>query len=157
MSKNFNQNNNERNYNNRGRNNNFNDRKVAKQPRVNPNEVKAPLYLPADLDKNILTEINDVLNETKFNKISIPIGTYRCLIESNVDCDDNRVRTIGYIKKYNPETKEFTIVIFENLIEKIKEQGDIAVELQFTKYKNTLGTITKFNIVPIFVEVPVED
>ena len=63
--------NNERTYNNnhRGRNNNRN--KVAKQPKVNPNEIKAPLYLSENLSEDIINEITDVLTNTRFNKISM--------------------------------------------------------------------------------------
>lgn len=149
--------NNERTYNNnhRGRNNNRN--KVAKQPKVNPNEIKAPLYLSANLSEDIINEITDVLTNTRFNKISIPLSTYRCLVDSNVDADDNRVCTIGYIRNYNAETKEFTVVVFSNFIDIIKEQGDIALELQFTKYKEGLGTITKFIIVPVYNEESEDD
>lgn len=139
--------------NNKEHNNNFNERnKVAKQPKVNPNELKAPLFLPADLNENIVSEILDVLEKNRFNKISIPVGTYRNLIESNIDADDTRVCTIGYVRGYNAETEEFTVIVFSKFIDLIKSHGDIAMELQFTEYKEKLGTITKFNIVPAVYE-----
>ena len=154
---NTNRNNNGRNNNNRrGQNNNFN-KKVTRQPRVNPNEIKAPLYLPADLNENIVNEITTVLTETKFNKISIPLGTYRCIIDSNVDADDARVCTIGYIRKYDAETKEFTLTLFNKFTDLIKSQGDVVVELQFTTFKEALGSITKFNIVPVVYEEVTEE
>lgn len=145
-------NNNERKY------NNFNERKKTnKQPKVNPNELKAPLFLSADLNENIVNEILDVLAETKFNKISMPLGTYRCLIDSDLDESDTRVCTIGYIRSFNPETKEFTVIVFSKFLDLIKEYGDIAMELQFTNHKEHLGTITKFNIVPVVYEEESED
>lgn len=154
---NTNRNNNGRNNNNRrGQNNNFN-KKVVRQPKVNPNEIKAPLYLPADLNENIVNEITTVLTETKFNKISIPLGTYRCMIDNNVDADDTRVCTIGYIRKYNAETKEFTLTLFNNFVDLIKSMGDVVVELQFTTFKEALGSITKFNIVPVVYEEVAEE
>jgi len=138
--------NNEKNHNNEGRRNNFSKR--DKQPKVNPNEIKLPLYLPADLDEKIANEILNVLDSTKFNKISIPVGTYRGFLE-DVDEGDNRVCTIGYIRNYNAENNEFTVVVFSKFTNTIKEFGDIAMELAFNIYKNALGTITKFNIVPV--------
>lgn len=146
---NTNQNNNERHHNNRGGHNFNNRKKVNKQPKVNPNEIKVPLYLPADLDENIINEINNVLTTTKFDKISIPLGTYRCLIDSNVDADDARVSTIGYIRKYDAETEMFTVVIFSNFIDFFKAQSDNVVTLQFNSHKDHLRTITKFIIVPV--------
>lgn len=148
---NKNQNNNGKKYNNNGgRNNNRN--KVNMQSKVNPNEIKVPLYLPADLNKNIINEIIDVINTTKFDKISIPLGTYRCLIDSNADANDNRISTIGYIRKYDTETEMFTVVIFNNFIDLFKSKSDNAITLQYNSYKDHLGTITKFNIVPVFYE-----
>lgn len=161
MSKNnTNQNNNGRNYNNnrKGRNNNFNDhKKVVKHPRVNPNEIKVPLYLPANLNENITNEILDVLAATKFNKISFPLGTYRCLVDSSVDENDTRICTIGHVRGYNAETKEFTVIVFDKFIETIKSHENVAVDLMFTTYKENLGTITKINIVPAFSEEKCED
>lgn len=152
MNKN-NQNNNGKSYNN----NNFNSRKkVARQPKVNPNEIKASLFLPANLNENIKNEILDVLATTKFNKISIPLGTYRFMIDSNISEDDNRICTIGYIRNYNADTKEFTVVIFSKFIDLVKGNSNVAIELQFTEYKENLGTITKFNIIPVIVDYEVE-
>lgn len=156
MNNNTNYNNNKRN--NRGRNNNFDEnRKAIKQPKVNPNEIKLPLYLPADLEENIVNEIFDVLSTTRFNKISVPLGTYKCLVDSDIDGDDNRVCTIGYIRNYNKENNEFTVIVFGKFLDTIKAYNDIAMELTFNKYKDSLGTITKFNIVPVYYEEESED
>lgn len=143
-------NNNERNQNNHvTRSNNFNDnRRNNKVKKVNPNEITIPLYLPADLDENIINEIIDVLESTKFNKISVPLGTYRYLIDSNANADDDRISTIGYIRNYNKETKEFTVITFGRFAELLKEKNCTVIELMFTIYKDSLGTITKFNFVP---------
>lgn len=145
MTKN-NQNNNRKNYNNRGEHNN---NRVARQPKVNPNEFKAPLFLPASLDENVVREIIEVLSTTKFNKISIPLGTYRYNTDTTVDVNDTRVCTIGYIRNYNQETEEFTVSVFSKFTDLVKSFNDAAIELQFTMYKEKLGTITKFNIIPV--------
>ena len=149
---NNNTNQNNRTNNNRGRNNNYDRKKVNKQPKVNPNEIKAPLYLPADLNENIVNEITEVLTSTKFNKISIPIGVRKCFIDNTVDANDTRVATIGYIRNYNAETCEFTVIVFGNFTNIIKELGSIAIDLQIITYKESLGTITKFNIIPVIYE-----
>lgn len=149
----MNKNNNERN-NYKGRNTNFNGRKrSSREPKVNLNEIKVPLQLPGlNLDDlNITHEIFDVLAETKFNKISIPLGTYRYLIDSTIEKDDNRICTIGYIRDYDVETDEFTVIIFDKFINLIKDLGDIAINLVFTRHVNSLGTITKFNIAPAVI------
>lgn len=135
--------------NNVTRRNNFSKKKPVKQPKVNPNEIKVPLFLSADLDDNLVDEILDVLSNTRFNKISIPLGTYRSLIDSNVDMDDNRISTIGYIRDYDAETSVFTVIIFNNFIDLIKKFDNPAVNLMMNiRNNNSLGSITKFNIVP---------
>lgn len=135
--------NNERNQNRRG----YNNKKANKQPKVNPNEIKIPLYLPVDLNDGVKNEIYDVLESTKFDKISIPLGIYRNLIE---DCEegDTRVCTIGYIRSYDAESAVFTVVLFSKYANMVKELGmnNLVLELMFNTYNDTLRTITKFNI-----------
>ena len=126
---------------------NFNNKKFNKKPRVNPNEVKASLCISKVITEDMYREIIDVLANTKFNKISIPLGIYRNAIDSNVDADDVRITTIGYIRDYNTETYEFTVVIFKNFIDYIKKIENPVIDLLFTETRNgTLGTITKFVI-----------
>ena len=121
----------------------------TKQPKVNPNEVKAPLYLPADLADTIREQILGVLAGCKFNKISIPLGTYRYLVDNTVGEDDNRITTIGYVRRYDAESQEFSVVIFNNFIDLIKSNEHNAIELVFSTYNENLGTILKFNIIPV--------
>jgi hypothetical protein len=143
--------------NQRGRNNNY--KKSERQPKVNPNELKVALSLPADLNNDIANEILDVLASTKFNKISIPLGAYRNMIDAAAEENDIRVCTIGYIKNYDVVNKVFTVIIFDRFLEVIKnpELGQLKMELAFTTYKETsLGTITKFNIACASCENEVE-
>lgn len=118
------------------------------QPESNPNEVKTKLLISSDFNEGVKEEILDVLANTKFNKISVPLGTYRYLVE-NVAEGDNRIVTVGYIKKYNADKQEFTVILFNNMCSKIKEMGDLAIELLCTMFAGRLGTITKFNIIPV--------
>ena len=126
------------------------NKKFFKKSKNNPNEIKAPLTINKVIDENVYTEIIDVLDSTKFNKVSIPIGMFRTLIDSNVDADDARVTTVGYIRNYNAETKEFSVVIFKGYLELIKKHDKYTVDLLFTETsKGGLGTITKFVINPV--------
>ena len=121
--------------------------KKPREPKVNPHEVKASLGILKEVNENVYTEILDVLASTKFNKVSIPLGIYKSLIDSNVDADDSRITTIGYIRDYDAETKEFTVIIFKGFIDYIKKNDCSVMDLLFTETRNgTLGTITKFVI-----------
>lgn len=127
------------------------------KPESNPNEIKTKLLVSPDFKEEVKQEILDVLAETKFNKISIPLGTYRYLVEDNVAEDDNRIITVGYIKKYNPSNQEFTVILFNNMRDIIKEMGNLTIELLCTMFGGHLGTITKFNIIPVEEDVQDED
>ena len=144
----MNQNKNEKKYNN----NRKEHKKFNKQPKVvNYTELKVPLYLSANQD--IIDEVIDVLSDTKFDKISIPLSTYRSLIDSNVDADDTRIATIGHIRKYDSEESEFTVVIYNNFIGLINSHKHFVIEPQITYNKDKkLGTIIKFNIIPVVYE-----
>lgn len=135
----------------------FNNKKSNKQPKVNYNKINVPLYLAADLNENIIEEIIDVLAGTKFNKISIPLGTYRCLVDNNTDVNDSRICTIGYINNYNESTKEFTVVIYNNFINTVKEFNNPVIDIKFTIHEDKLGTIVKFNVIPTITEECIEE
>ena len=125
------------------------NKKFNKAPKVNPNEIKAQLRIEKVITEDIYTELLDVLASTKFNKVSIPLGVYKNAIDSNVDADDARITTVGYIKDYNAETQIFTVVIFKGLVDTIKNFENPVMKLLFTETrKGTLGTITKFVINP---------
>ena len=145
------------NFNNQKNNNKrkFNN-KNTKQKKVNPRELKLPLYLSADLSDDIYNEIIDVLNSTKFNKISIPLNISRNLINPNSSENDNKVSVIGYIRNYNTSNGEFTAILFDNFIEPIKNLGDVAMSVSFNTYKEKLTTITRFEIIPVVFEEKTE-
>ena len=139
--------NNEKSQNNNRRG--YNNKKANKQPKVNPNEIKIPLCLPVDLNDDTTNQIIDVLCNTRFDKISIPLGISRRLIEDTVE-DDNRVRTIGYIRSFDAGSAEFTVIIFGKDLEAVKNLGTtgcLAMDLVYSAHKDgSLRTITKFNI-----------
>lgn len=86
------------------RTNNYHDRphNVTKTVALFP-EAKTPKY---EYDKQSLL---DILSDIKFDKISIPLYTYKNLI---FDGGIKGTIAVGYIKDFNPETEEFTVVIF---------------------------------------------
>lgn len=127
------------------------------KPEPNPNEIRTKLLISSDFKEEVKEEILDVLAETKFNKISIPLGTYRYLVENDVAEDDNRIVTVGYIKKYNPSNQEFTVILFNNMRDIIKDMGNLTIELLCTMFGGHLGTITKFNIIPVEEDIQDED
>lgn len=121
--------------------NNTNDRTEKK---FNPNEFRAKLFLDDDIDDTIKNDIIDTITNNRFNKISVPVSTYRSVIDPDADSDDTRTTTIGYIRRYNPKTKTFTIIIFDKFISAMASIDEMVIEPLFTIYKNRFGTITKF-------------
>lgn len=112
------------------------------------NTIEVPLCLEGDISEDLYGEILSVIAGTKFTKISIPVNTYRKYVVEGFKDDDTRVSTIGYVKKFNPKTNKFVVVIFNNSVDAINKLQNPAMELVFTQYKGKLGTITKFNIIP---------
>ena len=141
-------------YNNRNnhRNNKFNEKKNFKQNKVDNIEIKAPLvFLEEVYGDKISNEIINVLKEVKFDKISIPVGTYKNLFDPNLDENDTRVFTVGYIRGYDPEELEFTVVVYGKFAEDIKSLGTVGMDLKISSYKDYLGSINKFILVPIVI------
>lgn len=123
------------------------NQKFNKKNHKQNNHFKVGFVLPDDISENVKAEVMEVLESTKFNKISFPISTYRYYVDSNVDTDDNRVVTVGYIKNYDVEKQLFTIVIFGNNRVPINEFDNPTLEIVFSEYNGKLGTITKINII----------
>ena len=143
MSNNINQNN------NTNQRNHDNDRKFDRPRRENPNEFKIPVFLSKDVDKNIHDEIIDVLSNTKFNKISIPVYAYRDLIDDNTE-NVNKLFNIGYIRKYDAKAKTFTVIIFNKFVDTIKSINEVMIHpVHIDDHKGHLRTITKFTILPV--------
>jgi len=120
------------------------------EPKKNQqNYIKCGIVVPEGTSDAVMEEIFNVLRSTQFNKISIPVGTYRYLIDDSIADDDNRVITVGYIKRFDPESNMFDIAIFSNNKQTIEEFENPALELVFKEYNNKLAVITKFNIVSL--------
>lgn len=112
-----------------------------------------PLSVQEGTSEEIINEIIDVLKGTRFNKISVPLTSYRYIYDDSIAKDDTRVNTIGYIKKFNATDKTFTVVVFTNnanVITKKYDKDKLMIEAVFTKYKEKqLGVITKLVLAPI--------
>ena len=120
---------------------------VNKKPQQT--HLKVGIVIPDGTSEEVLNEILEVLEKTPFNKVSVPISTYRYLVEDNIADDDNRVITVGYIKSFDAENHEFNVVVFGANKPAIDEFVNPALELVFSEYNNKLGVITKFNVVPL--------
>ena len=114
-------------------------------------QLKLKVILPSDITESLSEEIFDVLVNTRFNKISIPVNTYRHYTDPNTP-DDNKVITVGFIKSYDAEEKTFNIVIFNNNIEAVGKIANPAAEIVYSEYHGKLGTITKINIVETAID-----
>lgn len=114
-----------------------------------------PLSVQEGTSEEVINEIVDVLKGTRFNKISVPLTSYRHLYDDSIAKDDTRISTIGYIKKFNATDKTFTVVLFTNNAKIITEKYDkekLMIEAVFTQYKEKLGVITKLILAPIAAE-----
>lgn len=100
----------------------------------------------------LVNEIYDVFKSTKFNKISFPVTSYRRYYTKN-DSDENKIITVGYVKKYNFKTGKFIVNLFSNVTETIKSLNKPALVPVYTTYDNKLGTIIRLTIVDIAEKV----
>lgn len=117
------------------------------------NIIKAQLDLSA-IPSEIAEEIDQVISATRFNKISIPVYSPRCLLtdEENKDTSDKRTAVVGYVKRYNPEDQTFQIVLFANAKAAVNGFVNPVIEPTYTQYNDKLSVITKLVIVPNEVE-----
>lgn len=117
------------------------------------NIIKAQLDLSA-IPSEIAEEIEQVISVTRFNKISIPVYSPRCLLtdEENKDTSDKRTAVVGYVKRYNPEDQTFQIVLFANAKAAVNGFVNPVIEPIYTQYNDKLSVITKLVIVPNEVE-----
>lgn len=119
--------------------------------RRNPNNMEVPLVLDESLSDNLYNEIMEIIQTTKFNKISFPLTVQRNAIDPSIPEDDTRVYTAGYIKKFN--RNKFIVHLFNSTRDVIKQKfngGKIRVD--FNQYNDHLTVITRLVIVPAEVD-----
>ena len=88
-------------------------------------------------------EIN-VQNLSSLAEINVPTSYYVKTILIGVVFG---VITAGYIRKYDQKNNKFAIVLFNGMRDKILALKDLAIIVNYTSYKDSLGTITKLVIV----------
>lgn len=126
----------------------FNKNRTNQKRIVKNTALKVPFKTPSGVSNDICNEIMDVIETTKFDKISIPLSSYRRYYDSRIDEKDTKIFVIGYIRKFNKEDNTFTVVIFNNNTKTVTEFANPEITVGFTQFKDKLGTITKFIIAP---------
>lgn len=122
---------------------------------LSPKKIKKnnePLTMT--LDARISTEVSEkaceeilkTLEATPFAQLSYPVNAYRRQIEANVAEDDDRVVTVGYVSGYNPETREFSVVVFKNSRSVIETLVNPVMEIAPDIHDGTFIRVVKFNI-----------
>lgn len=128
------------------------NRNNVKKQSAKPQNLKLTLALPDGTSENVINDILEVLSQERFDKISHPVGTYRYLLDNTIPKDDTRIITVGYIKSYDPEKEEFTVVIYGQNRDLIYGFKDPGLEIVFNTFEDALSVITKFNVIPLFSE-----
>ena len=126
----------------------FNKNRTNQKRIVKNTVLEVPFKTPSDISNDIYNEIMDVIETTKFDKISIPLSSYRHYYDNRVDEKDTKVFVIGYIRKFNKDDNTFTVVIFNNNAKTVTEFTNPEITVGFTQFKDKLGAITKFIIAP---------
>ena len=127
----------------------YNKKKTNNNKRYNTFDIK----FFKETSNNVKDEIIEVFKNTQFNKISIPVASFKNIVNPE-DTDDNKNLTVGFVKSFNPETNKFKVVIFNKFKEAINKLEDSAIEITYTEKTDksgnvSLGTIIKLNIIAI--------
>lgn len=115
--------------------------------KTNANIIEVPLSLPSDISDDLYNDIMEVLQTTKFGKISFPLSSYRKFFDENSSDDDKRIITIGYIKKFDQKNSKFVVVLFNNNKDIVDKFETPTIEVVATQRNGKLGTITKLNLI----------
>ncbi len=124
----------------------FSQKYTKRQQQRQNNHLKLKYLLPEDISENTRNRAIEVLRSIPFDMISMPVSTYKHYIDTNIDENDNRVVTVGYIKSFDIEKDEFVVMIFTNSRSVISKLSNPVMELQISETNDTLRRITKFNI-----------
>lgn len=127
----------------------YNKKKTNNNKRYNTFDIK----FSKETSNGIKDEIIEVFKNTQFNKISIPVASFKNIVNPE-DTDDTKNLTVGFVKSFNPETNKFKVVIFNKFKEAINNLEDSAIEITYTEKTDksgnvSLGTIIKLNIIAI--------
>ena len=127
----------------------YNKKKTNNNKRYNTFDIK----FFKETSNNVKDEIIEVFKNTQFNKISIPVASFKNIVNPE-DTDDNKNLTVGFVKSFNPETNKFKVVIFNKFKEAINNLEESAIEITYIEKTDksgnvSLGTIIKLNIIAI--------
>lgn len=106
-----------------------------------------PMVITRECSDEIKNEIHEVLADMKFNKISVPLYSVRNVIFKE-DPENKKNITIGYIKSFDAEKDEFTVVVYDGFIDKVKTIENPNIEIIFGIYDEKLTVISKLNMIP---------
>lgn len=115
--------------------------------KTNNKYTLANLVMPEGISDKIRVEIMAVIQSTQFDKISFPLSASRKAINTQEHDQDDRISTIGYIRKFDLEKNQFQVVIFNGTKDAVaKFKNPIIIPVITTYKEESLGTITKFLI-----------
>lgn len=117
------------------------------------NENKAPIVVELNLDgisDSLKSEIIELFTKTRFNKISVPLYSYRRLFDEefakSTESNNDKTTVVGFIKKFDSKSNKFTLAIYNGLRDRVDAFKNPVVKVVFTEYDGTLGTVTKIII-----------
>lgn len=115
--------------------------------KTNNKYTLANLVMPEGISDKVRVEIMAVIQSTQFDKISFPLSASRKAINTQEHDQDDRISTIGYIRKFDLEKNQFQVVIFNGTKDAVaKFKNPIIIPVITTYKEESLGTITKFLI-----------
>lgn len=141
------------------RNNNYkkqNGRGFKPVKKIN-NTFKALLEWGNEYTDGVYEEVAEVIETTKFEKISIAVSATRGALAEFSDSpvelsekDASKVTSIGYIKSFDSDALSFDIVVFNNFLDVVSAVANdkrhylSIVPVITTTKEGSLRTITKF-------------
>lgn len=109
--------------------------------------IKAQAVTSKECSNDVLNEVFDTLKNTPFDKISIPLYSVRNVLFSE-EAENTKNITVGYIKKYDADKNEFTVVIYDGFKDKVSAIEDPVIDVVFGVYNDKLTSISKLIILP---------
>ena len=96
--------------------------------------------MTSDPIADMLTRIRNA-NTAKHDTVDVPSSKMKISIAEILLKE-------GYIKKFDAENLEFTVMVFPKCKEVVDAFKNPAIEVVWTEFNDKLGVITKLNIIP---------
>lgn len=119
-----------------------------KNTRQKPQTVKKMTVVLGELKDTKYTkeDLVEVLNKITFNLININLSTKK----TNIGIDGIGYTAIGFVNRFNKDTSEFEVVVFNNRVEAVEKLGKIAiVPRAFTNKEGKITKIIGLDIEPV--------